>query len=44
MWLLDFIATPFLLLGSASMWLASLINGKQYVLMEVEYHDDDEDV
>ena len=31
----DFLATPFLVIGNASFWLASLFNGRLYVLMEV---------
>lgn len=35
----DLLATPFLLIGSASMWIASLINGRLYILMEVSEDD-----
>ena len=39
--MLDLLAAPFLLLGSASMWIASLINGRLYILMEVSEDDTD---
>lgn len=39
--MLDFLATPFLVLAQASLWCAALINGRMYVLMEVM--DDDEE-
>lgn len=39
----EFLATPFLVIAQASLWLASFINGNGYVLMEVEETDDNGD-
>lgn len=33
--MLDWIATPFLTIGMASLWLAGLVNGRGYVVMEI---------
>lgn len=41
MGILDFLACPFLVIGNASLWLASLINGRLYVLMEITEDDGD---
>lgn len=32
----DFLATPFLVLAQASLWISSFMNGRMYVLMEIE--------
>lgn len=38
----DFLATPFLLLAQACLWLVSFLNGKAYFLMEATYDDEDD--
>lgn len=38
----DFLATPFLIIAQAALWLGSFINGRMYVLMEVSEDDLDE--
>jgi hypothetical protein len=40
--MLDFIATPFMVLAHICLWVGSLINGKSYYLMEVSYEEDEE--
>lgn len=32
----DFLATPFILLANVSLYIGSFINGKPYILIEVE--------
>lgn len=41
--MLNLLATPFLLLGSASLWIAGLITGNMYVLMEISPDEDNND-
>ena len=40
--MLNLIAAPFLLIGSASLWIAGLITGNTYVLMEIQESKDDD--
>lgn len=37
--MLDFIATPFMVVAQAMLWIAALITGRMYVLMEIEEDD-----
>ena len=41
--MLDFLATPFLVIGQAMLWIAALITGRMYVLMEIEDVEGDSD-
>ena len=41
--MLDFLATPFLLLGSLSMWIAGLINGRTYALLEISNESEEDE-
>lgn len=39
----DFLAAPFLLMAYITIWCASLIDGKSYALMSVEYEEEDDE-
>lgn len=41
--MLDWIATPFLTVAMASLWLAGFINGRGYVVMEITEDDSESD-
>lgn len=40
--MLEFLATPFLLIANIMLWVAAFIQNTTYILLEVEEDDEDE--